>query len=240
MPEPGSISPVLSVVMPVYNEVDSLERVAGEWVTMLERERIDYELRIYDDGSRDGTAGRLQQLAANNPRIVATTKKNSGHGPTIILGYREARGEWVFQTDSDGEMAADSFPVLWSARDRYDFLIGERLGRVSPMHRKVLTGGSRAVVALFFGRAVTDVNSPYRLMRGEWLHSVLSRIPSEAAVPNILLTGLAASTGARIFAAPVRYTTRQAGVTSLNVRRIARLAVRAVIDAARVALRGLR
>jgi dolichol-phosphate mannosyltransferase len=233
-------SPELSIVMPVYNEAGALESVVTEWVAMLDHESIDYELRIYDDGSRDGTDQVLHRLAASNPRIVATTQTNRGHGPTVMRGYAEARGEWVFQTDSDGEMEAASFPTLWSVRDQYDFLIGEREGRHSPMHRKVLTGGSRAVVALFFGRAVVDVNSPYRLMRGEWLRRVLPRIPAGAAVPNIILTGLATKTRARIFATPVAFRARRTGATSLNLRRIAKLAVRAVIDTARVALRGLR
>jgi hypothetical protein len=146
----------------------------------------------------------------------------------------------VFQTDSDGEIEAASFPILWLARERFDFLAGERRGRISQMHRKVLTGGSRAVVALFFGRAVADVNSPFRLMRGTWLRAVLPLIPSDAAVPNIILTGLAATTGARTFATPVQHVTRRTGKTSLNLRRIARIAFRAVIDTARVARRRLR
>lgn len=233
-------SPELSIVMPVFNEAEALERVVAEWVAVLDREPIDYEMRIYDDGSRDGTAEVLQRLATNNPRIIAITKKNSGHGPTIMRGYTEARGEWVFQTDSDGEMGGVSFPSLWLVRDRYDFLLGERVGRLSSMHRKVLTGGSRAVVALLFGRAVVDVNSPYRLMRREWLRSVLPLIPADAAVPNIILTGLASKKRARIFATPVTHLARRHGTTSLNLRRISYLAVRAVIDAAKVAFQRAR
>lgn len=230
-------SPALSVVMPVYNEAEALDRVVAEWVAMLDGEHIDYELRIYNDGSRDRTAEVIQRLGVNNPRIIATTQENRGHGPTIIRGYTEARGEWVFQTDSDGEMEATSFPSLWSERDRYDFLVGEREGRLSSLHRKVLTAGSRAVVALFFGRAVVDVNSPYRLMRGQWLRRVLPLIPADAAVPNIILTGLAAKTRARVFTTAVLHLARRSGATSLNVRRITHLATRAVIDAAKVALR---
>jgi glycosyltransferase involved in cell wall biosynthesis len=232
--------PALSIVMPVYNEADALERVVAEWVAMLDAASIDYELRIYDDGSRDGTGEVLRRLAGNNPRIVAATHENRGHGPTLMRGYAEARGEWVFQTDSDGEIEVISFASLWAERDRFDFLVGERVGRLSPAHRKVLTAGSRAVVALFFGRAVADVNSPYRLMRGAWLRGVLPLIPADAAVPNIILTGLAAKSGARIFATPVTHVARRSGKTSLNFRRIARLAVRAVIDTASVARRRLR
>ena len=233
-------SPELSIVMPVYNEAEALEGVVSEWVDVLNAESIDYELRIYDDGSRDGTAEVLRRLAANNPRIVASTHDNRGHGPTLMRGYAESRGEWVFQTDSDGEIEAVSFPRLWSGRDGYDFLIGEREGRLSPMHRKLLTGGSRAVVALFFGRSVVDVNSPFRLMRRAWLCRVLPLIPAEAAVPNVILTGLAARMRARSFTTPVTFRARRTGATSLNLRRIARLAIRAVIDAVRVAVRRAR
>jgi glycosyltransferase involved in cell wall biosynthesis len=232
--------PELSVVMPVYNEVEAIESVVAEWLAMLDAASIDYELRIYDDGSRDGTAEVVQRLAASNPRIVAATQRNRGHGPTLMRGYAEARGEWVFQTDSDGEIEAVSFPRLWAARDRYDFLVGERQGRRPPLHRKLLTAGSQAVVALFFGRAVVDVNSPYRLMRSAWLRRVLPLMPMDAAVPNIILTGLAAKTNARVFATPVTHVARRTGASSLNVQRIARLAVRAVIDTARVAVRRLR
>jgi dolichol-phosphate mannosyltransferase len=231
------MAPELSIVMPVYNEAQALERVVEEWTAMLDDASIDYELRIYDDGSRDGTSAVLGRLAANKSRIVATTQENRGHGPTLMRAYAEARGKWVFQTDSDGELEAASFPRLWSERDRFDFLIGEREGRLSPMHRKVLTGGSRAVVALLFGRAVADVNSPYRLMRGAWLRRVLALIPARAAVPNIILTGLAVKSGARIFATPVPHVARRTGKSSLNLRRIARLAIRAVVDTATVALR---
>jgi dolichol-phosphate mannosyltransferase len=234
------MTPDLSIVMPVYNEAEALEGVVAEWMAVLDAESIDYEMRIYDDGSRDGTPEVLRRLAANNPRIIATTQENRGHGPTLMCGYAEARGEWVFQTDSDGEIEAISFPSLWSVRDGYDFLVGEREGRLSPMHRKVLTSGSRAVVALFFGRSVMDVNSPYRLMRSAWLRHVLPLIPADAAVPNVILTGLAAKTRARVFTTAVTYRARRSGATSLNLRRIAHLAVRAVIDAARVALRRAR
>ena len=61
------MAPELSIVMPVYNEAEALEGVVAEWVAMLDDEAIDYELRIYDDGSRDGTAEILRRLAADNP-----------------------------------------------------------------------------------------------------------------------------------------------------------------------------
>jgi dolichol-phosphate mannosyltransferase len=242
MKGPSSISKALSlfmhlsVVMPVYNEQHAIEAVIAEWTGVLDAMGVDYELRVYDDGSRDQTSAILQRIAARNPRVIASSHANRGHGPTIMRGYAEARGEWVVQTDSDGEMAAAALEKLWRSRAHYDFLLGSRDGRHSPRHRRILTGGSRLVTAALFGRGVRDVNSPFRLMRGTWLRKQLRRIPADAAVPNIILSGLAGRTGARILELPVPHTGRRTGATSLNLRRIAKLSARAVLDALRVAL----
>lgn len=227
--------PSLSVVMPVYNEEGSIAAVLAEWTEMLDRVVRDYELRVYDDGSRDGTAAILQRVAASNPKIVASSHTNRGHGATLMRGYAEARGEWVFQTDSDGEMPASQFEALWMRREGYDFLIGSRAGRDSTTHRRVLTAGSRLVTAALFGRKVRDVNAPYRLMRNSWLRRQIACMPADAAVPNIILSGLAARTGARILEVPVAHTNRRTGATSLNLRRIGKLSLRAVVDSIRVA-----
>lgn len=226
-------TPELSVVMPVYNEEASIESVVREWTVELSRLGIDYELRLYDDGSRDGTAAILQKLAGE--RIVAQTHANRGHGPTIMRGYAEARGTWVFQTDSDGEMPASSFEALWKARDAYDLLVGSRGGRRSPFARKILTFGSRAVVALAFGRGVRDVNAPFRLMRGSWLRErVLPYIPADTAVPNIAVCGIAARTRARFVETSVPYVDRRTGTSSINLRRAARLGWRGVVETLRI------
>jgi dolichol-phosphate mannosyltransferase len=227
--------PELSVVMPVYNEEAAIEGVAREWTTELDRLGIQYELLLYDDGSRDGTRAILEQLAVRNPRVLAHTHANRGHGPTILRGYGEARGTWVFQTDSDGEMPAAGFATLWERREAFDLLVGSRGGRKLSFGRFLLTFGSRAIVALAFGQGVRDVNAPYRLMRGDWLRrDVLPFIPVSTAVPNIAVCGLASRRGARVLEVAVPYTPRRLGRSSINVPRAAKLAWRGVVESLRI------
>jgi cellulose synthase/poly-beta-1,6-N-acetylglucosamine synthase-like glycosyltransferase len=88
----------LSVVMPVYNEVAAVGAVVASWAAVLERLGIDYELLVYDDGSTDGTGAALDALAAALARLRVTHHANRGHGPSIMRGYAEATGRWVFQT----------------------------------------------------------------------------------------------------------------------------------------------
>ena len=229
--------PELTVVMPVYNEAESVAAAIAEWTDVLDGLNIDYEVRVYDDGSRDATFATIQAEAERNRRVIAARHANRGHGPTVMRGYLEATGEWVFQTDSDREMSASAFPELWQRRNEYDFLIGTRAQRQSPLTRRILTEGSRAVVALLFGRVVTDVNAPYRLMRGSWLRPLLPAISADAAVPNIILSGLASTTRARVLEIPVIHRERRSGTSSINVRRMINLSRRAVADAFRVARR---
>src|SRR5579864_1481069 len=116
-PMGGSRACALSVVIPVYNEAGAVGPVIRAWVEELDRLHVSYEFLVYDDGSRDDTADVLKLLAATEPRLSVKSHANQGHGPTILAGYREAVGDWVFQVDSDDEMSPASFAELWSHRN---------------------------------------------------------------------------------------------------------------------------
>jgi glycosyltransferase involved in cell wall biosynthesis len=211
----SSPGPELSVVLPVFREAEIIASVLDAWCGMLDRERIDYELLAYDDGSPDATLAILQERASARPRIVVASHANRGHGPTIVRGYREARGDWVFQVDSDEEMSPDSFPLLWSRRADHDFLIARREGGPQPLPRRIVSAVSRLTVRCLFGRGVTDVNAPYRLMRRSWLESALEHVPERAFAPNVILSGVASRDRLRILESPVPRRGRTTGQVSL-------------------------
>jgi dolichol-phosphate mannosyltransferase len=231
-------TPALTVVMPVYNEAAAIGEVVRSWTTELDRLGIDYELRVYDDGSRDQTPVVLEQLSNELPRLLVTRHSNRGHGPTILRGYREARGEWVFQTDSDGEMEPVSFGRLWEKRADYDFLFGIRAGRVWTPPRWVMTRASRLAVRLLFGGGVADVNTPYRLMRREALQPLLLSLPDDLFAPNVILSGLAVRRGLRIFEIDVPHQGRRTGKASLTgLRKLVKPATRSLRQTLAIARR---
>ncbi len=227
----------LTVVVPVYNEETAIAGVLASWAVDLERLDVDYRLAVYDDGSADGTPRILGDLAERDPRLRIVRHSNRGHGPTILRGYREARSPWVFQVDSDGEMASSHFGSLWRERERYDFLVGDRQDRESVLVRRMVSAGSRAAVHLLLGRGVRDVNSPYRLMRRAALAPLLDRLPENAFAPNTLLSGLASRAGLRILEVPVPHQGRRSGRGSLNARRLAAGVFRSFRDTVATALR---
>jgi dolichol-phosphate mannosyltransferase len=226
----------LTVVIPAYNEEALVASVVGAWVAELERLGIDYEIRVYDDGSRDRTGTILEDLARENPRIVATRQANRGHGPTIVRGYREAASDWILQVDADGELGPDGFEQFWRSRAPYDFLVGSREQRHTPLARRLLSFGSRAAVRLLFGSGILDVNSGFRLMRREAIRPFLPWV-GETFAPNVILSGLAIRTGLRTHEAPIQFRPRSAGTVSISGLKVWRTAARSMKETVAIALR---
>ena len=129
----------LSVVVPVYNESEVIEFVIDEWFNHLKGLKIDFEFIVYNDGSNDNTLEKLNGIIANHKDLKVVNKKNTGHGPTILMGYLEANSKWVFQMDSDNEIKVNDFDKLWLVRENYDFIIGKRTNRLSPLPRRIIT-----------------------------------------------------------------------------------------------------
>ncbi len=206
----------LALVMPVYNEEDCIAGVVQAWHDELARLGIDFLMIILNDGSRDGTARRLEGFAGNN-RIRLVNKENSGHGPTILLGYRMAveQASWVFQTDSDDEMKPGSFQQLWSRRKDFDALLGYRENRAQGRGRRLISAVSRLTVRLFFGSGVVDVNTPYRLIRASLLADIVRQIPAKTFAPNVIISGALTASGARILNVPVPHEGRKTGSVSI-------------------------
>jgi dolichol-phosphate mannosyltransferase len=234
--EAEDAAPALSVVMPAYGEERGIVGVVSAWMAELDRLGIEYEFLVYDDGSKDRTGEVLQQLAADRPRLIVTSHSNRGHGPTILVGYREARGEWVFQTDSDGEMSPAHFEALWNRRCDFDFLVGYRQHRQSTLARQLVTAGSRWAVKLLFGRSVRDVNSPYRLMRRTSLTKMLACLPPTTFAPNVVLAGLAARMKLRLYEVPVPHSGQRTVTAALNKWKLWKTALRCFRQTATVAL----
>lgn len=205
----------LAMVMPVYNEEECIEGVIQSWLKTLESLDIQFRMIVLNDGSRDGSLAALQKIKNKNLEVV--DKPNSGHGPTIRKGYEMGTeiAEWVFQCDSDDEMQPDSFPKLWEKRAEHDILFGIRDNRSQSLARKVITRVSRMTVRLLYGGGVTDVNTPYRLIRAELLAQILPQIPGDTFAPNVIISGVFAKARKRIYEINVPHLGRRTGTVSI-------------------------
>lgn len=214
--------------MPVYNEEEIVGSVAESWLGVLDGLGIDYELVAIVDGATDDSEQILRAVAERHRRLVVDAKPNSGHGPTILRGYRRgvATADWVFQTDSDDEMPAASFGELWAIRHDVDGVIGIRTSRNQSAGRRVITRLARLTTRVAFGCRLADVNCPYRLMRSSALAPLLAPIPDDTFAPNVVLSGMLARSGARLTEVPVPHHDRTTGAVSILGWRALRAAVR--------------
>ena len=220
--------------MPVYNEQDCILDVVRSWIDILDELKIRYEMLVINDGSRDNTRKILDDSRLP-PRVHVIHKPNSGHGPTILQGYRSAamRAEWVFQCDSDNEMKAGDFDRVWSKRAGYDAVFGCRTNRKQPLSRKIISSVSRRAVRLFFGKGVDDVNVPYRLMRSQAIRDAVERMPDDTATPNVILSGVLIQEKARVLNVDIPYENRKTGTVSIKNLRLWKFALRAFLQVIR-------
>lgn len=224
----------LAVVMPVYNEQDCIAGVVESWRRELTSLGISYHILVLNDGSTDGTAARLQSFAGA-PDVRVTNKANSGHGPTILMGYHRAidLADWVFQCDSDDEMKPEHFASLWSERGRYDALFGMRLNREQNLGRRIISAVSRLTVQILFGKGVVDVNVPFRLIKAELLGQIVRQIPPDTFAPNVIIAGSIAKGRLRIYNHPIPHESRKTGTVSIVRWKLWKSAFRSLLQTLR-------
>ncbi len=206
----------LAVVMPVYNEEECIVKVLESWLDVLSDLGMKFQIIVVNDGSSDSTQEALQ-VFNNDNRIEVINKTNSGHGPTILMGYRESvkLADWTFQCDSDDEMKPDYFSSLWEKREQYDALFGLRTDRDQNLSRKFISICSRALVHLLFGTGVTDVNTPYRLIHSNILEQIVCQIPPDNFAPNVIISGALLKHKLCIYEHPVPHKNRKTGKVSI-------------------------
>ncbi len=217
----------LAIIMPVYNEEGAISKVLQNWVDATKTLGIKAEIHAYNDGSKDRTSEILKKFASQEPSVIPHDKPNSGHGPTILQGYREnSHIPWLFQIDSDDELGPEQFAELWNQRHQYDFLICKRDGRYSPLPRRVITFVARCIVRVFYGSGVYDVNSPYRLMRSEKFADLFKQTPADTFAPNVIVSGYACLKKMRIYQGKASFRERTTGEVSIKKWKLAKAAMK--------------
>ena len=226
---------VLYIIIPAYNETENIRSVVKEWYEVIRSHDGGGKSRlvVIDDGSKDDTYAVIKQLAAVRPLMVPLTKKNTGHGGTILYGYRyaiENDADYIFQTDSDGQTSAAEFEPFWKKRKGYDMVIGWRRSREDGMSRVLVTNTLRLVLRVIFGVWIRDANTPYRLMKAETLRRYIDLIPKDFNLSNVLLTVVYTKKGCAIKYIPITFRPRQGGVNSINMKKIFKIGRQALSD----------
>ncbi|MBQ3104995.1 MAG: glycosyltransferase family 2 protein [Lachnospiraceae bacterium] len=228
----------LYMVIPAYNEEANIGTVVGEWYAVLEKliaEGADPESRlvVINDGSKDGTYEIMEGLKAGRPGYLPLTKANSGHGATVLFGYKyaiEAEADYIFQTDSDGQTVPEEFYEFWKLREAYDMVIGNRTQRQDGGSRILVTKTLKTVIRMFFHVNTVDANTPFRLIRRETLQKYMHLIPEDFNLSNVLVAVIFEKKKASVKYLPITFRQRQGGKNSINIKSITKIGWKAIRD----------
>lgn len=188
-----SSTPQLLVVMPVFNEQASIEKVIRDWFAELDERVGDFRLLAIDDGSVDATLVKLRMLSDElGSRLEIRSRPNRGHGQTCLEGYRiaaERNIPYILQIDSDGQCDPLFFRHFWDIRDCYDVIYGKR-NREDGYRRILASTILRHLIRMMFKADCIDANVPYRLMSTRNCSKTFDSIPERMFLANAALSVL--------------------------------------------------
>lgn len=211
----------ISVVIPVFNEEDNIERLHAELTDSLGNLDRDYEILYVDDGSRDASLERLKKIRERDPAArLISFRKNFGQTAALSAGFDHAQGEVVITMDGDLQNDPADIPLLLEKIDEgYDLVSGWRFDRKD----KWLSRRLPSILANKLISWATDVNlNDY----GCTLKAIRKEV-----VKNITLYGelhrfipaVASWMGVRIAEVKVNHRPRVAGVSKYGISRVIRV-----------------
>jgi glycosyltransferase involved in cell wall biosynthesis len=164
----------ISVVIPVYNEAESLPELQRELALALERTGQSWEILYVDDGSRDGSDRVIAELAAADRRVRGLSfRRNFGKSAALAVGFRLARGAWVVTMDADLQDDPTELPKLIAALDEgYDLVSGWKTQRRDPITKTLPSRLFNAVTSMVVGIRLHDYNCGFKLYRREVVESI--------------------------------------------------------------------
>ncbi len=199
--------PLLSVVMPVFNERSTIEEIVRRVLAV----PLRIQLIVVDDGSTDGTRDLLPALERELGFTLVLQPKNGGKGSALRRGFQEVTGDLVVIQDADLEYSPEELPALIEliCQGRADVVYGSRfLGR----HRVFMFShyvGNRIVTLVtnvLYNTMLTDMETCYKVMRSEVLRSFTLRSNGFGIEPE--LTAKIFKRGYRVYEIPITYDGR--------------------------------
>jgi glycosyltransferase involved in cell wall biosynthesis len=200
----------ISAVLPAYNEEENIGLTLEVVVNTLEPLVDDYEVIAVDDGSRDATAARVEEVAARYPQVrLVRHPVNRGYGAALYTGFTSGTKEWVFFTDSDRQFDVTELGKLLPLTEEADLVVGYRAPRKDPFMRVLFGWGWSALVTLLFGYTARDIDCAFKLFRREIIERVT--IHSRGATFSAEFLVRSKRAGYTIREVPVTHLPRLAG-----------------------------
>ena len=182
--------PVISLVVPVFNEEGTLEEVCRRSIATLESLGKPYELIIVDDGSLDGTWAIAERLVSSEPPVRAVRlKRNFGQHPAMHAGLSRARGDIIVTMDADLQNVPEDLPKLIAAVEGgVDVASGRRRGRDDSWGRTLASKMVNGMLRRFTGVEIADFGCAFNAYSRSSIEPVLGVIGKQKFTKALVLS----------------------------------------------------
>lgn len=165
----------LSVVIPVFNEEESLQELTDWIVRVCSSNKISYEIIYVDDGSSDSSWEKIAALAAKNKSVKGFRfRRNYGKAAALHTGFSESSGEVVITMDSDLQDSPDEIPELVNMikNEGYDLVSGWKKKRYDPFIKRITSKFYNGTARWSSGIKLHDFNCGLKAYRQEVIKSI--------------------------------------------------------------------
>jgi glycosyltransferase involved in cell wall biosynthesis len=217
---PVTVAPRLSVIVLVYNEVESVTPLHEELMGVLDALDMSYEVVYIDDGSRDGSTERLGQIAARDAHVrVVSFRRNFGQTAAVQAGIDHSRGEILVFMDGDMQNDPHDIPRLLETIDEgYDVVSGWRKNRKDDAARVLPSKIANWIIAKVTGVPLRDFGCTLKAYHREVIQDVKLYGEMHRFIPVY-----ASMVGARITEVTVNHRPRSFGKSKYSLSRTSRV-----------------
>ncbi|MBW2647687.1 MAG: glycosyltransferase family 2 protein [Deltaproteobacteria bacterium] len=213
----NDMSTYLSIVIPLYNEEESVEKLLASILRVSEQFDFPYEIIFVDDGSQDNTWAIIEQLKEATPQLRAIKfRRNYGQTSAMVAGFDYACGEVIVTMDGDLQNdPSDISMLLEKIKEGYDIVSGWRKDRKDHVFRVFPSKVANAIISFSTRVRLHDYGCSLKAYRAECIKSLHAYGEMHRFFP-----ALASMTGARVTEVPVKHHPRRYGVSKYGFDRI--------------------
>ena len=207
----------LSIVVPLYNEEESVEKLLAGILEVTNQFDFAYEIIFIDDGSKDNTWAIVEQLKETTPQLKAIKfRRNYGQTSAMVAGFDHAQGQIIITMDGDLQNDPSDIPLLLEKMEQgYDIVSGWRKDRKDHFSRVLPSKIANAIISWTTGVRLHDYGCSLKAYRSQCIKPL-----NAYGEMHRFLPALASMTGARITEVPVNHNARKYGVSKYGFERI--------------------
>jgi len=214
----GQREPLISVIIPVYNEGQNISSLYEKLASVLGRIAKDYEVIFVDDGSSDDTLTQLRSISQKDPQVrVLVFSRNFGQTAALSAGIDSSRGRIIIPMDGDLQNdPEDIAPLLQKFEEGYDVVSGWRKNRKDPFFsRRLPSVIANRVISVLGGVHLHDYGCTMKAYRRDILKNIRLYGEMHRFIPIY-----AHWIGARVAEIPVHHHSRKFGTSKYGISRV--------------------